>query len=983
MNKHSKKFPLRTTLCSIAIFSCLSIADESTISKASSQNDFSYKMLSYNYTDNNFENLHSIVSNQTVSSISNTIGSTHFIGTLNPKVSGNYKFSTSHTMHFEIFIDGKKITSSSQSQAVYLSKNKDYPVRINYKNIKNSTPSVRIFWKRDNTFWSEISKEVLFYPSYEPSDFSKSAILSSQDVDNDGIPNLWETNGYTVIDNKIVSWNQEYSDKGYIKYLSNPTSAYTSRDPYTDLEKVLGNVPISTKPEARDPLVAAYPAVTVNMKKLHMSKNENVGSSQSGTISTDVSQTLGVTNSVGINGDFGISPEGITAKVSANYTHSWTNSHTFSSSTSNSWSKSLSMNTVDAAFLNANVQYVNTGSAPIYQVKPTTNLKLQKQDLALSTIKAGSNFSANVLNAGGTYPSGDSTIALDKVNEIGSVRINVNANQLDSLQSNEENLILETHQTEGFFAKKNPDGSFNFRAGTWDEVRNDIDNTSASLTLETGKEILERRVTTKDLRDNLDQTPILTIREAIQKAFDAHKKEDGKWYYQSRQASDHSHTNPILLAEEALNIVIDEYTSTKLQEQLKNKPNSSIFDLHLIRGMKLTFVVPQKYMHFENKNDWSYSYHINGGYKDNKALQTPYRSFSGEALHLKPHTTYSIRAMIRSNKNTSEKNVRLATYNTNPNYTSSEKSIRISDNWSLIETVFNTGHKPEDYKKIMLENTSIKDSIIFDDVVVQEWSTSSYNNILKWVYKPLSSENTEQNISHLRSLTVPLNYKNKDNQAVIDLLIQEMNGIPLDLKNNYSVRLSDSNVVTLDNDSINKKTLSLNIKKKGTSILSIVNSKNNVIVRSIAITVGDVEDQIVKVDDDRYTLSSILQPSLDIVMKDNRSIMTWKKEPTGNHQWEINYNSTKGAYQIKNGRDTSLVLTAISKDNKVNAKAALNTDSDHQYWYIYDAGDNYVYLINKSNGLALSTDGYTFYRNMSLKEFKRTANQKIKLNKLK
>ncbi|WP_404520089.1 binary toxin-like calcium binding domain-containing protein [Bacillus sp. RC251] len=59
------------------------------------------------------------------------------------------------------------------------------------------------------------------------------------DEDDDGIPDDWEINGYTVDRNFVVKWDDSFAEKGYRKYLSDPSRASTTADPYTDLERVL------------------------------------------------------------------------------------------------------------------------------------------------------------------------------------------------------------------------------------------------------------------------------------------------------------------------------------------------------------------------------------------------------------------------------------------------------------------------------------------------------------------------------------------------------------------------------------------------------------------------------------------------------------------------------------------------------------------------------------------------------------------------
>ncbi|MGQ7102573.1 hypothetical protein ACUOAQ_35105 [Escherichia sp. SP-MK] len=69
------------------------------------------------------------------------------------------------------------------------------------------------------------------------------------------------------------------------------------------------------------------------------------------------------------------------------------------------------------------MRYYNTGTAPIYEVRPTTNFILKNANQSLTTIKAGPNQIGNSLSPGDTYPKqGQAPISLDKANEAGTTR---------------------------------------------------------------------------------------------------------------------------------------------------------------------------------------------------------------------------------------------------------------------------------------------------------------------------------------------------------------------------------------------------------------------------------------------------------------------------------------------------------------------------------------------------------------------------------
>ncbi|ALZ64487.1 Protective antigen precursor (plasmid) [Bacillus cereus] len=52
------------------------------------------------------------------------------------------------------------------------------------------------------------------------------------------------------------------------KYFSSPMKWSTASDPYSDFQKVTGMIDKQVKREARNPLVAAYPIVNVDMEQI-------------------------------------------------------------------------------------------------------------------------------------------------------------------------------------------------------------------------------------------------------------------------------------------------------------------------------------------------------------------------------------------------------------------------------------------------------------------------------------------------------------------------------------------------------------------------------------------------------------------------------------------------------------------------------------------------------------------------------------------
>ncbi|MCY9512461.1 hypothetical protein M5W78_21665, partial [Paenibacillus larvae] len=65
---------------------------------------------------------------------------------------------------------------------------------------------------------------------------------------------------------------------------------------------------------------------------------------------------------------------GFSASVTGHYSHSSTHTVDSSNTSGQDWQHQLELNTGQSAYMNANVRYYNTGTAPVYNQVPTTNL---------------------------------------------------------------------------------------------------------------------------------------------------------------------------------------------------------------------------------------------------------------------------------------------------------------------------------------------------------------------------------------------------------------------------------------------------------------------------------------------------------------------------------------------------------------------------------------------------------------------------------
>ncbi|WP_100618224.1 binary toxin-like calcium binding domain-containing protein [Bacillus cereus] len=744
-------------------------------------------LLGYYFQDNKFSDLTAIqpytsggliLNNKISETLSNEgkhIQSARWLGYIKPSKTEEYQLSTSADQNVIIQLDGRIIINRvPMEQRIKLEKDKLYEIKIEYQGDSNSLLDLKFFWSTSDVEKELIPDENLRTPNFsektalpeesnlipENNLFEREKVSSRskrnstpqlQDIDKDGIPDEWELNGYTIRHGILTTWKDDYSSEGYKKYVSHPYNSRTAADPYTDLQKVSGNMPTSTKPEARDPLVAAYPAVGVKMEKLIISKNENVTEGSQNTKAIGTTKTKTNANTVEIGGKMGWSNKtGLTFEFTPKYVHSWTSGTAVQETKGESWSKQIGINTEQAAFLNANVRYYNAGTAPIYDVRPTTNFILRNAKQTLTTIKAGPNQIGNNLPPGETYPKkGQGPISLDRANAFGIMKISMNAAQLDSLQSQGESIDLETTQSGGQYGVLDPStGILVTDSGKqWDHILSDIEASSGSLILDIGKEVLERRVAARDVNNPEDKTPIITVKEAIKKAFGAVERE-GLLYYKEKEMN-----KEIPLHESAINIIVDETTKNEFNKQLDKMQKKSVYDITFKRGMSITFHTPIMYDDFENKNNsslgWSDVEFGDSGHSGKSSVNIGVNSVNYsqrlERVNLKPYTMYTLRAWVKGTPYSLDGKVSNHSFSIHLNSgdTSSEGlNERLELNgteWQLFEFTFDTQNRPDDFTFIGIKNTGSNVRLSVDDLSISEWGPSEIwlrNHVLSHWHTP-------------------------------------------------------------------------------------------------------------------------------------------------------------------------------------------------------------------------------------------------------
>ncbi|MFC0616114.1 binary toxin-like calcium binding domain-containing protein [Enterococcus faecalis] len=447
----------------------------------------------------------------------------------------------------------------------------------------------------------------------------------SVDTDNDSIPDEWEINGYTIQNKKAVKWKDSFLEKGYVKYVSNPLEAHTAGDPYTDLQKAANDIPAANAKSTRNPLVAAYPSVSTTLEKLILSPNEDLSHSVSNSNHSDYTYS----NTINLGGSGGMDATGPKFDISGSYSHS--------ESTTTGWSNTRDdtthLNAAEAAYLNANVRYRNTGTGAIYDVQPTTSFVLG--DSTIGTITSKTNTTALSMESGGTYPKNNQNgIAINTMDDFDSRPIPLNKNQKEMFMSGKSTMDLQTDQTDGHYAMKTESGAI-VKGDQWSTVTSEIENRTAAIMLNVGEGIehfSEVRVVGKNYNDPEDKNPEVTLGEALQLAYPEKisvDKKDGMYYFLGKPIS-----------EGAINFYTDENTAKMIEKQLLDRTGSFkdvqfMFQLKLEPRMNLTLNVADFYESFENQ---SKPFLLQGGTFDklNENLVGPSsQSMSGfRAMHI-------------------------------------------------------------------------------------------------------------------------------------------------------------------------------------------------------------------------------------------------------------------------------------------------------------------------------------------------------------
>lgn len=450
-------------------------------------------------------------------------------------------------------------------------------------------------------------------PPIDPKDLdTKNPHASHADTDDDGIINKWETEGFTIDrSGHIVPWKPEWENPQYNvkKYVSNPFKINTAGDPYTDLQKAMGDMNVlgGIDSTARHPFVAACPSIRVFMEGYLITESKEDTwdtKTKTGTHTKsglEESNEEGTSTSTVVNLELGLNnaprdPSKKTAKqlkgsasVSSTLTKKYLSSRNTISSTSNTRgehnSQSTTYQTDKGGYLTAKVRYKNTGTAPINDLAPTMHFALwNKKDRkwnSVSTIKAPPSITANILGPKQSYPAGDLPLSITPGDKFSSTFQALTKHQVEEVLDGAP-IRLEIPQIAGTFkgagGKDLPEKGKTYQ---WSKYITNIEDSTARLSLELPGEVLERWVAAPSEKELSSKYPVqLTIGEAIDIAFGTTKYPDGSSSYGGYS-----------LNRSKVNVFFDRPTEELIQQQLmelqKTKKDVTIYDVKLKREMVL------------------------------------------------------------------------------------------------------------------------------------------------------------------------------------------------------------------------------------------------------------------------------------------------------------------------------------------------------------------------------------------------------------
>jgi len=338
---------------------------------------------------------------------------------------------------------------------------------------------------------------------------------SKEDLDGDGIPNVWELYGYTYNrktfeiepwyvldeDNEPVDGSYFDAQGNPIKYYkTDPTQPSTDQDPYDDYMEVVGvsvgGIPMdkSVISPGTLPVVPAYPDIFWSMVSCEVQPRSTITSYEGGLQESAWNNSINnekistETWDQSFQADVKVDKKGAggSAKYQTSSGSKTVTSSTVESSTSGfdmeAWYQATTVDANHAANIVVSLKLQNLGTAAAHNISPKASLSLGDKGLMFWEQEADASPMVNALAPGETYSS-----AL--VIGGGADEIPLTLDQLRSLQLGAP-FLLSVPEWNADVVQKDKNGYWQVVA-KWDSYRASIDGVSASLSVDTGEGAVE------------------------------------------------------------------------------------------------------------------------------------------------------------------------------------------------------------------------------------------------------------------------------------------------------------------------------------------------------------------------------------------------------------------------------------------------------------------------------------------------------------
>ncbi|WP_035436201.1 binary toxin-like calcium binding domain-containing protein [Bacillus sp. UNC322MFChir4.1] len=309
----------------------------------------------------------------------------------------------------------------------------------------------------------------------------------NNDWDDDGIPNELEEKGFKIVFNEKTGKNEAQlydleKDFGKKRFITNPRSANSDGDPFTDSYEVEHYD--SDSDVDFNPMIANVPNLQIAVKRIDITPVASITDSNGESRTKTWEKSLSVQHSfnVGLAGEGGV--EGSAAgpvpsgKGSLNVGYGYSNTKTETESISNSfdWSTATTVDSSKAANVRLHLEYKNTGTASAGDVSPHFNIRLGNK--IINTVKATQDrYKANLLT---TAKGGNNKteILMDSVEGQADVKISLTLDELKAVEQGAP-LSIEVLPTSTMNVYTMKDGQF-VNLGDWSHFAS---NVNASTTL--------------------------------------------------------------------------------------------------------------------------------------------------------------------------------------------------------------------------------------------------------------------------------------------------------------------------------------------------------------------------------------------------------------------------------------------------------------------------------------------------------------------